>query len=95
MADRDLPVGDDVVLLLEYAALIASVGRGDGTQLHALLGDGSEVAFRSLRNVGTARTVERVRSPFAEPRDDAAERSRRGHLAASAGPVRSPAEAGV
>jgi hypothetical protein len=68
MADKSLLIGDEAAdLLLEYAALLAQIGRGDSIQLRAIGADGDEVTVGFLLNSGTVLLTETSSSTLPEP----------------------------
>jgi hypothetical protein len=68
MADKSLLIGDEAAdLLLEYAALLAQIGRGDSIRLRAFGADGAEVTAGFLLNSGTVMIVESSPSTLPEP----------------------------
>jgi hypothetical protein len=81
MADKSLLVGDDAAdLLLEYAALLAQLGRGDSVSLRAVGADGDEVTAGFLLNGGTTLLVESTRSSLPEPDNERAVEYMRGRI---------------
>jgi hypothetical protein len=68
MADKSLLIGDEAGdLLLEYAALLAQIGRGDSVRLRAIGADGDEVVAGFLLNSGTVMLIETSSSTLPEP----------------------------
>lgn len=68
MADKSLLIGDEAAdLLLEYAALLAQIGRGDSVRIRAIGVDGDEVTVGFLLNSGTVLLVETSTSTLPEP----------------------------
>jgi hypothetical protein len=81
MAEKSLLIGDAaVLLLLEYAALIAKTHGGDAVRLHAYGADGAEVVASFLLNPGTVLMAETSPSTLPEPDNSAAERYLREQL---------------
>jgi hypothetical protein len=72
MAEKSLLVGDQAAdLLLEYAALLAQIGRGDSITLNAYGVDGAEVRVGFLLNAGTVMLIESSTSTLPEPDNEA------------------------
>jgi hypothetical protein len=68
MADKSLLIGDEAAdVLLEYAALLAQIGRGDSVRLRAIGADGDEVTVGFLLNSGTVLLIESSTSTLPEP----------------------------
>jgi len=81
MADKSLMIGDEAAdLLLEYAALLAQIGRGDSVRLRAFGIDGEEVTVGFLLNSGTVLLTETSTSTLPEPDNREAERYMRQRL---------------
>jgi hypothetical protein len=81
MADKSLLIGDEAAdLLLEYAALLAQIGRGDSVKLRAIGADGDEVTVGFLLNSGTVLLIESSTSGLPEPDNGEAERYMRSRL---------------
>jgi hypothetical protein len=67
-ADRSLLVGDEAAdLLLDYAALVAQLGRGDSVRMRAIGVDGEAVTVGFLLNSGTTMLIESSASTLSEP----------------------------
>jgi hypothetical protein len=93
MADKSLLVGTEAAdLLLEYAALIAQIGRGDSVVLRAIGVDGEPVEVTFLLNSGTVLLAESSRSDVPEPDNREAVEYMRGRLE-SYGPQGTPSAA--
>jgi hypothetical protein len=81
MADKSLLIGDEAGdLLLEYAALLAQIGRGDSVRLKAIGIDGDEVTAGFLLNSGTVLLIETSNSRLPEPDNGEAVRYMRSRL---------------
>jgi hypothetical protein len=82
MADRSLLLGDEAAdLLLDYAVLVAQLGRGDGVRLNAIGADGEHVAVAVLLNSGSSMLLESSVSTLPEPDNAGAIAYLRGRLA--------------
>lgn len=67
-ADKSLLVGDEAAdLLLDYAALVAQLGRGDSVRMRAIGVDGEVVTVGFLLNSGTTMLIESSTSTLPEP----------------------------
>jgi hypothetical protein len=81
MADKSLLVGDEAAeLLLQYAALLAQISRGDSVTLRAIGVDGEEVEVGFLLNSGTVLLIESSTSRLPEPENLDAVEYMRGRL---------------
>jgi hypothetical protein len=68
LVDRPLLIGNEAAeLLLDYAALIAQLGRGDSVRLNAIGTDGEDVAIGVLLTSGSTMLVESAASLLPEP----------------------------
>ena len=68
MLDRPLLIGNEAAdLLLDYAALIAQLGRGDSVRLNAIGTHGEDVAVGVLLNSGSTMVVESATCLLPEP----------------------------
>jgi len=68
MADKSLLIGDEAAdVLMQYAALIAQIHRGDAVVLRALGVDGAQVEVTFLLNGGTVLLAESSTSVLPEP----------------------------
>lgn len=82
LGDRSLLVGNEAAdLLLDYAALVAQLSRGDSVRMNALAADGEPVAVGVLLNSGSSMLVESSGSVLPEPDNAAAIAYLRGRLA--------------
>jgi hypothetical protein len=82
MGDRSLLVGNEAAdLLLDYAALVAQLSRGDSVRMNALGTDGEPVAVGVLLNSGSSMLVESSGSVLPEPDNAVAIAYLRGRLA--------------
>jgi hypothetical protein len=74
MSEKSLLIGDAaVLLLLEYAALVAQTQGGDTVRVRAYGADGGEVIASFLLNSGTVLMAETSASTLPEPDNSAAE----------------------
>ncbi|WP_445443053.1 hypothetical protein [Clavibacter sp. km1a] len=71
-AEKSLLVGDAAAdALLEYAAALASHGRGEQITIHAISSDGDEVEATFLLGAGAPLMAETTRSNLPEPDNSA------------------------
>ncbi len=87
MADKSLLVGNEAAdLLMQYAALLAQISRGDAINVSAIGVDGELVEVTFLLNSGTVLLAESSTSGLPEPDNAAVITYMRGQLD-SYGPV--------
>jgi hypothetical protein len=67
-AEKSLLVGDVVAdLVMEFGALLASIGKADTINLHAFGADGDEVVATLLLDAGSNLMVESTHTSIEEP----------------------------